>query len=86
MSGVNNGPEQQQPQTKGVTQVSDGVLALSRYCAGVVEKYQLGHFSFSEAMVQIALKFSQTQATSQEAEVIARQFCNQLEWVQLALV
>ena len=58
MSGVNNGPEQPPAQAEGTAQVSDGVLALSRFCAGVVEKYQLGHFSFAEAMVQIALEVS----------------------------
>ena len=46
MSGIDNGSGQPQQETSGATPLSEGTLELTQFCAGVVDKYQLGQLVF----------------------------------------
>ena len=44
-------------------EISAAANQFTRYCAGIVEKFQTGQLSISESMVQIALEISRSPIT-----------------------
>ena len=68
------------PQTSAEREeISLAANEFSRYCSGIIEKFQTGQLSLLESMVQIALELSRAPVSDQEAQRIVQHSYSSLE-------